>query len=194
MIRNLMVTKAKNENNCKSLNLESSYQNWYKQEYKKVNQCVATVQGLTGLWDSGRWKNIQGAVGMSDVPLLKGGWVMHAARCMVPLHITCPPMWPQQGVPTPLNARDKQSWQRANTGCITQSDSVHASPLKAMGTVDQTQSQGYENTTYQAHSRSWETASLSCPDTWVRKPDCLHLFALQAVSDLLWTLGLNWHA
>ena len=24
-------------------------------------------------------------------------------------------------------------------------------------------------------SRLWETASLSCPDIWVRKPDCLHL-------------------
>ena len=44
-----------------------------------------------------------------------------------------------------------------------------------MGTVYRTQSQGYENPTYQAHSRLWETASLSYPDTWVRKTDYLHL-------------------
>ena len=30
---------------------------------------------------------------------------------------------------------------------------MHASPLKAMGTVFQTQSQGYENNTYQTHSK-----------------------------------------
>ena len=38
------------------------------------------------------------------------------------------------------------------------------SPLKAMRIIYQTQSQGYEN-----------TASLSCPYIWVRKPDYLHL-------------------
>ena len=30
---------------------------------------------------------------------------------------------------------------------------MHASPLKAMGTVFQTQSQGYENNTYQTRSK-----------------------------------------
>ena len=48
--------------------------------------------------------------------------------------------------------------------CIKQQDSVHASPLKAMGTIYGPQSQGYEDTTY-----------LSSPDIWVRKPDCLCL-------------------
>ena len=42
--------------------------------------------------------------------------------------------------------------------------SMHVSPLKAMGTIYQIQSQGYRNTAY-----------LSSPDIWVSKPDCLHL-------------------
>ncbi|KAF6114557.1 hypothetical protein HJG60_010531 [Phyllostomus discolor] len=43
---------------------------------------------------------------------------------------------------------------------ITWHSSVHASPLHVMGIVYQTQSQGYENTTYQVPSRLWE---LCCP-------------------------------
>ena len=49
------------------------------------------------------------------------------------------------------------------------------SPLHVMGTVYQTQFQDYENTTYQPFQGYGNTASLSYPDTWVRKPDCLHL-------------------
>ena len=52
---------------------------------------------------------------------------------------------------------------------------MHESPPHVMGTVYWTQSQGYENTSYQAPPRLWNTASLSYPDTWMRKPDCLHL-------------------
>ena len=44
--------------------------------------------------------------------------------------------------------------------CVTQRDSTHASPLSVMGTIYQTQSQGYENTAY-----------LSSPDIRVRKPN-----------------------
>ena len=52
---------------------------------------------------------------------------------------------------------------------------MHVSPLHVRGTVCWTQSQGYENTGYQAPPRLWDAASLSYPDTWGRKPDCLHL-------------------
>ena len=47
---------------------------------------------------------------------------------------------------------------------IMNHNSTHAGSLHVMGTVYQTQSQGYGN-----------SASLSYPDTWVRKSDCLHL-------------------
>ena len=129
-----------------------------------------TIQGLTGPWYSGRWKNIHGAVGMLDMPLFKGGESHTHCKLCVPLHISAchlPPLhgtpaWhlvPQhgteQGSPSPLNTGYKQSWQNANRSYATELHIMHASPLKAMGTVYQTQSQGYENTAYQAHSQGY---------------------------------------
>ena len=52
---------------------------------------------------------------------------------------------------------------------------MHVNPLHVTGTVYQTQFQDYENTTYQPFQGYGNTASLSYPDTWVRKPACLHL-------------------
>ena len=112
------------------------------------------------------------------------GWAIHAhcrlccsPACLCVSHCVSPvPLsGTQHGAPTPLNTRDKHSWQSANR-CYATEPTTHASPLKATGTVYRTQSQGYENTTYQAHSQGCgKTASLSCPYIWVRKPDCLHL-------------------
>ena len=61
----------------------------------------------------------------------------------------------QQGFPTCLNTRSKQSQKDANRSYAKQPHTIHASPLKAMVTVYQTQSPGYENTTYQAYSQGY---------------------------------------
>ena len=55
-------------------------------------------------------ENIHGAIGMSGTPLFIGGWAMHAAIHMS-LHGTC--HGTQQGVPTCLNTRGKESRQKA---------------------------------------------------------------------------------
>ena len=68
----------------------------------------------------------------------------------------------QQGVPSCLNTKDKQCWQMLEN-YITWHNSAHASPLHVIGTVCQTQSQGYENATYQVHSRLWEHCFPSLP-------------------------------
>ena len=78
--------------------------------------CVVTIQGLTGSWYLGRWKNIHGAVGMLGMHLFMGGQSMHAESCVppcclcmahcmspVPLHGTC--HGTQKEVPRPLNTR-----------------------------------------------------------------------------------------
>ena len=54
-----------------------------------------------------------------------------------------------------LYAKYRQSQQGANRSYATKLHTMHASPLKAMGTLYQTQSQGRENTTYQAHSQGY---------------------------------------
>ena len=71
----------------------------------------------------------------------------------VPLHNTC--HGTQWGVTTCLRTRDKQSWQGANKSFATELHTTHVSPLKAMGTVYRTQSQGCENTAHQAHSQGY---------------------------------------
>lgn len=72
------------------------------------------------------------------------------AHCMQPV--------PQWEIPTP-NTLHAHKASGETEYCIIQSDSAHASPLNVMGTVYQTLSQGYENTTY-----------LGSADTWVREP------------------------
>ena len=62
----------------------------------------------------------------------------------------------QQGVPTCLSTRGKQSRKDANRSYATELHTAHASPLLVMGTVYRAQTQGCENTTYQAQSRLWE--------------------------------------
>ena len=97
----------------------------------KLRHCVATTQGLTGSWYSGRRKKMHRALGMSDRPLFKGRQATHAASCMSPcmslcgtLHVTCPlsmahvvALAPQhgtqQGAPTALSTRGKQSQLKA---------------------------------------------------------------------------------
>ena len=80
---------------------------------------------------------------------------------------------PQQGVPTCLSTRGGQSWKTARTlhNIILRMrahfllwEQFIGPSLKAMRTPVIRPLQGYGN-----------TASLSYPDTWVRKPDCLHL-------------------
>ena len=63
---------------------------------------------------------------------------------------------------------------------------MHASPLKVMGTIYQTQSQGYENTTYQAHSQgNGKLLSL-----YAQKPGCSSqnapIYPIQALSPGIW--------
>ena len=96
------------------------------------------------------------------------------AHCMppVPLCGTCCGI--QQGVPTCLSTRDKQSWKAKKI--IWHSMILHmrahfmlwgqfsGPSLKAMRTLLIRSIQSYGN-----------MASLSYRDTWVRKPDCLHL-------------------
>ena len=61
----------------------------------------------------------------------------------------------QCGAPTPLNTRYKQSQQGAHRYYATELHTTHVSPLRALGTVYLTQSQGYEDTAYQAHSQGY---------------------------------------
>ena len=97
------------------------------------------------------------------------GWASHARwKLRVYLHVSCHgpcspewhPSWhlspciphhhhPQPGVSTCLSTRGEQSQQSARND-ITQRNSVHASLLHVMGTVSQTQSKGFQNTSYQA--------------------------------------------
>ena len=80
---------------------------------------------------------------------------------------------PQQGVPTCLSTGREQSWKTARTlhniilhmrAHFMLWEQFIRPGLKAVRTLVIRPLQGYGN-----------TASLSCPDTWVRKPDCLHL-------------------
>ena len=80
---------------------------------------------------------------------------------------------PQQGVSTCLNTRGEQSWKTAGTlhniilrirAHFMLLEQFIGPSLKAMRTLVIRPLHGYGN-----------TASLSYPDTWVRKPDCLHL-------------------
>ena len=90
------------------------------------------------------------------------GWVIHACQKLhLPLHvIQCDICYGTQhgtllGVPTPLSTRDKQSWKDPNKSYATNFHTMHASPLKVVGTLYRIQSQSYENTTYQAHSQGY---------------------------------------
>ena len=68
-------------------------------------------------WDSGRWKEICGSFGMSEMPLFQGG-VIHA------LHKPWVSLWEAL---TPLYTKCTQSQQGAKC-YITAHDSVHAGP------------------------------------------------------------------
>ena len=103
---------------------------------------------------------------------------LHVSACHLPLCVA-PQCGSQRGVPIPLNTRDKQSLQDANRPYASELHTTHGSPLKPMGTAYRTQSQGYGN-----------TASLSYPDTWVRKPDCLHL-PYKHISTTLFNVFIN---
>ena len=152
-----------------------------------MSHCVVTVQGLTGSQYSGRWKNIHKAVGMSDMALFTGGWPTHAASCMslcmslcgilhVACCLACHMSWQPAGSPYLL----KYQRQTNLAGC--QQILCHRASYYACG---HTQGYGYslldpvsrlwEHYLPGPFSRLWETGSLSYPDTWVRKPDCLHL-------------------
>ena len=138
-------------------------------------------------------ENIHRAVGMSGTPLFTGGGAMYAASCVsicmshvmalapqsVTHYGTCPLACvshhcPQQGVPNCLRARGEQRRKTARTLHNITILRIRAHfmlweqfirpSLKAMRTLVIRPLQGYGN-----------TASLSYPDTWVRKPDCLHL-------------------
>ena len=85
---------------------------------------------------------------------------LYVAQVMAraPQHGTCPlvcvSIIPQQGVHTCLSTRGNKA-RKLPEYYVTQHNSAHASPLHVMGTDYQTQSQGYENTAYQAHSQSY---------------------------------------
>ena len=82
------------------------------------------------------------------MPLFKGGQSMHNASCMSPCMCHCrspvPVHGTHEGAPLLfLNTRDTQSRKDVNTSYATELHTMHASPLKALGTVYQTRSQGY---------------------------------------------------
>ena len=85
------------------------------------------------------------------------GWAIHThLSCVSPcmsLHGT--QHGTQHGAPTPFNTRwyTKPSGNQQNYA--TELHTMYVGPLKAMGTVYQTQSQGYENTGYQAYSQCY---------------------------------------
>ena len=76
---------------------------------------------------------------------------MTLSVALAPQHGTC--CGTHQGLPTCLSIRGKQSWKGANRSYTTELHTMHVSPLKVMGTVYRTQSQGYENT--QAHCQGY---------------------------------------
>ena len=158
-----------------------------------VGHCVATLQDQAGSWYLCRWENIHGAVGMSGMPLFMGGQATHAASCVsiCMSHVVAPA--PQHGT----------HHGTCSLACVSSSLSPAGSPylfkyyrgtrlarcqklynniilrmrayftlwehfirpsLKALRTLVIRRLQGYGN-----------TASLSYPDTRMRKPDCLHL-------------------
>ena len=82
------------------------------------------------------------------------------AHCMSSVPLRGTRHGTQQGVPTCLCPRGKQSRMGANRSYATELHTTHTRPLKTLGTAYQTQSQGYENTAYQAHSGLWENC---CP-------------------------------
>ena len=84
-----------------------------------------------------------------------------ACLCMSPIPLCPLSLIGKSQLPYIVNI-DKAG--REPTDYRTELHSTHVSPLKAMGTIYLSQSQGYGNTDY-----------LSSPDMWVRKPHCLHL-------------------
>ena len=112
--------------------------------------------------DSGRWKKMHGAVGMLDMSFFKSGQFSHAESCMCPAESPYPLKYP---------LRVKQSRQKARILCNimwfcacepTQSYGKHLlNPVSRL----------WEHCLSDPFSKIWETTSLSCPDTWVRKPD-----------------------
>ena len=113
-------------------------------------------------------KNIHWVIGMLDIQLFKGGWATHAASWEFPQNkLVCHGMsycMSPSGKSQLSYILHEHEASRDPTYCIIQQDSVHASPLKAMRTVYQTQFQGYENTAY-----------LSSPNVWVKELDWLCL-------------------
>ena len=96
---------------------------------------VATLQGQACPWYSCRQQNIHRAVGMSGMPLFTGGRATRAASCVsICMSLTalalqhgthcgscplaCLSSSPQQGVPTCVSTRGKQSWQDARNYII----------------------------------------------------------------------------
>ena len=118
----------------------------------------------------GRQKNIHRAVVVSDMPLFKGGRPKHTTSCVSPagacmsvpvtLHVTCP----SAGNPNSLTYYMHTEAAECHDLHTTDLYSVHVGPLKAMGTVFQTQSQG-----------KISCVLIGSPDIWVRKPDSLCL-------------------
>ena len=127
------------------------------------------------------------------------GWAIntHCKLC-VPLHVSAchlPPLCghPQhdthQGFPTPFNTRDKTSrvptdlCNRASyawsfTTCSEAQTELHYACEPTQGhrnSLSDPVPRLWEHYLSGLLSRLWETASLSCPDTCVRKPDCLCL-------------------
>ena len=152
----------------------------------KLGVCCSLSRKGRSTPASGRWKKIRGAVGRLYMPLFTGGKATHAASlCMSPGPSVWHAAWTllpsvahvvalsRESLPAYLLEANKASFQPENY--IRWYNSAHASPLHVMGTVYWIQSQNYENTAFQTHQDYRNAASLSHPDTWARKPDCLHL-------------------
>ena len=109
---------------------------------------------------------------MSGMPLFKGGWSTYTASCMSPCmlnsHYTA-------GSPNSLIycmhtelARSQDIIQQSFILCMWAHSRLRNHLLDPVSRL-------WEHCLPGPFSRLWETASLSCPDIWVREPDCLHL-------------------
>ena len=143
---------------------------------------VATLQGQAGPWYSCRWKNIHGAVGclaclysrvdkprmlqtaclsacLMSWPLLPG-----VAPIVTPVPLRVSHLFKYWRETTPAKCQELHNVLLCRRAHFTVREHFMRPSPEAMRTLIIRCLQGCGN-----------TASLSYPDTWVRKPDCLHL-------------------
>ena len=119
------------------------------------------------------------------------GWAIHACcKLHVPLHVSechlspcvshsmslVPQHGTQLGTPNPLNTRTETKPAGCQQMLCNRASYYTVEPTQGYGRTSwDPVLRLWEHYLSGPFSRLWESASLSCPDTWVRKPDCLCL-------------------